>query len=302
MRILIVRTHSQDNERVGRTLEYLGHYCRSITWDDKAARYETVVEFAQGYQPDFIVYIGAVEALLSNLLPRPDFFHKLKHIAPISHICFDASDTPWWPLLELYHRESCFSVQVSIDGSKKTPLAEHSDGLIKLAPVDPRLFSPLPWQDRTVRLGMGGGWGHPGSSRAIIMETLTQQSGLIWFNGWQTNKTIQEYCDFLCNCKIAFCCPMNASGNIDHVKARVVEAGFAGCCLLERSGSPTEDWFRPDIDYLAYENPEDVVEIMNTLDDAAVQRMAIQYQKKVVAQHSPEVFWRDIFTKARIAC
>ena len=47
-----------------------------------------------------------------------------------------------------------------------------------------------------------------------------------------------------------------------HVKGRVIEAGLAGCLLLEQADSPTRDWFEAGVDYLPYQSMGQAKEIV----------------------------------------
>ena len=84
-----------------------------------------------------------------------------------------------------------------------------------------------------------------------------------------------------------------------HVKGRVVEAGLAGCLLLEPTGSPTPDWFEPGVDYLPYENmaqAKEIVERMSALPQET-EAFGARLRKKVLDNHSPEKFWGRIFDR-----
>jgi len=104
------------------------------------------------------------------------------------------------------------------------------------------------------------------------------------------------------DCKIIVNCPMTGSTKTDHVKARVTETGWARACLFERTNRYTASWFDPGIDYAEY---EDVRDLATKLDWASknpdqIYEMANSLRNRIVAEHHPVIFWRDVFAKGKV--
>ena len=72
------------------------------------------------------------------------------------------------------------------------------------------------------------------------------------------------------------------------VKGRVVESGLAGALLLETKGAPTSYWFRPGLDYLEYETPEEAADIIRRLshEPEKTQSIAQSLRSRVLAEHT----------------
>jgi hypothetical protein len=87
-------------------------------------------------------------------------------------------------------------------------------------------------------------------------------------------------CDYYARCQIIANHAQTGGGGQQHVKGRVVEAGWAGACLLENPGSPTSRWFDPGVDYMEY-----------GAENIDVEAMAARFHERVVIEHHPSVFW-----------
>jgi len=248
-------------------------------------------------KPDFIVYIGAIPGPVHSV-PTFGIFRQFRKIAPLIHMCNDAGDAPWWPYLKAYNEEDCFDVQVAIDGSS-SPINTFKNGIALLTPIDCRPFEPKPWNERTTNMAMSSNAiGH--GARGRVVQGLIDRRILTFRKGTNELHSYEDYAQFLCNSKIVFNHPMTGSGDYQHVKGRVVEAGFAGACLLERKGSPTSTWLLPGIDYLEYEDndPDAVVALMTNAGDTILQQTAHNLHERVVRIHHPKVFWNAVLAKA----
>lgn len=262
-----------------------------------AGQHRPLVDLAKSVNPDFILYIGAPGPYHGRPVPDPATLRAINAVAPMIHMCDDAADHPWWPILEEYDREKCFTVQVAIDGGGISPIKRFRNGLTLLTPIDPRPFKPEPWDQRiSFRMAvMVGGMGH--GERGAVMNHLIQRGLLEWHGG--QSMPYEGLAEVMCRHKIALNHPMTGTGQRMHVKGRVIEAGFAGCCLLERAGSPTAQWFIPGINFFEYETPDDAERLINTLDDAFACRVAANFHRRVVEEHHPRVFWNKVLTAVR---
>jgi hypothetical protein len=84
-----------------------------------------------------------------------------------------------------------------------------------------------------------------------------------------------------------------------HVKGRIVEAGLAGCCVLDMRGSPTADWFEPGRDYLEYSTADEAADIIERMKLQQVEcaMMGLRLRRKILDNHTPAHFWRRILDR-----
>jgi hypothetical protein len=296
MKVLALVTHTPNCEPFWRSLEAIGHEVRPVQYDNLPHdRHSELVEQARGYHPDFMVYIGAYEPSHGRPVPSTATILKLREVAPLILICGDAADEPWWPVLEEYHQKECFNVMVAIDGSFETPIASFSEGITLLTPTDPRSFYPLLWDQRAIKLGMIGGTGHRGK---LVNEL--QSRGLIDFRQGPVGRSYYDFAQLMCKTKLTLNCAETGTGKHLHVKGRVIEAGFAGSAVLEVRGSPLNKWFSPGEEYIEYDSLEDILNLNRDVPDFAIRAVAEKFHKKMVAEHSPHIFWNKVLTKAGI--
>lgn len=255
-----------------------------------------LVDLVSSIKPDVVIYVGAIEQYYNRPVPTVDTLKRIHDKVPSILFCCDASDDYWWEPIALYGRENCFSAYVNIDGNFNTPIAHFDDGIVKLAPTDPQLFSPMPWQDRSIFVGLSGAGGHP--ERDAFVRTLAERAQLDQRHGMP----LREMGSFLGQCKIIANHPITGTGKAMHVKARVTEAGWAGACCLEKSNPSTSVWFADDL-YLQYQDAEDALQKIAWArdNDDAVKDMADRFHHIVAERHHPRVFWRDVLAKVKDA-
>lgn len=297
MKVLALITYT-DCENKYRSLQALGHEVLTEQYDDRPhERHGELVDLAKRVNPDFILYIGAPgEEHHHRPVPKADVLRAINKVAPMVHMCDDAADHPWWPLIQEYFDNDCFTVQVAIDGGGESPIARHPRGMCLLTPIDFRPFHPLPWEDRVAHRTavLCGGFGH--GERGHVMGQLMQR-GVLEFHVGPSSHSYDEMAAVLCRHKIVFCHPMTGTGTRGHVKGRVIEAGFAGCVLLERAGSPTENWFIPGVHYLIYDNADTAEGIIRNASDGFLRQMGAYFHRAVIRDHHPAVFWKKVLDK-----
>lgn len=249
------------------------------------------------YSPDVILYISTH---YSPYLPKKETFKALRNMASIVQICCDASDPPWYPLIEEYKINQCFDLIVNLDGNRNWP---HDDKDVTwFAPVDPRPYSNVPvnyenFVSRPIHCGFSGGDGSP--HRRETINHLLANFALKVKPREEIVGTYQKYADFMLQCKSVINMSKSGSEASRQVKGRVVETALSGACLLEDKGSVTSDWFIPGEDYIEYENKEHLLEIVNSLrdNDEKMFRCAENLHRKIVNNHSPKIIWSKIFSQ-----
>jgi hypothetical protein len=289
MKGLCLTTRTPDTEKLVRSFT-------AVVPDTAVVRYDVfgadVGAIAEQHRPDVIVYIGACMPHQDGCpIPTTDALWRANGVAPMVHICSDAADPPWWPLLEEYDRAGAFRLQVAIDGSRENPIARF--GLVALTPVDPGMFNPLPWPQRGTLAGFCGG----GGARTPILQRLAS-SGLVWLNpgAWVS---YPEVCAFYSGCRIVINDARTGTGQKRHVKGRFVEASLAGACLLEPSDSPARTWFEPGVDFLEYgsdDHAEQIIRAAPSRGDAD-REMAERMRGKMLERHAARPFWTSVFER-----
>lgn len=267
---------------------------------------DEVYEKVTAYKPELIVYVGVCGPCTK---PSPELLSRFNNeVAPCVLICSDAADepSPWWPLLREYERKNSFKVMVAIDGNKDW--LYHDKHITALTPIDPSIFKPKPHNQR-LPFGFAGNIGGYAMlngnkvGRKFHIDEMVKECGLHLrdrdrsVGDEKKAKTgYQELADFMCNYRITPNFSHTGSYKRMHVKGRVVEAGLAGCLLLETAGSPTRDWFTPNIDYLEYSSIHDVKKVMvkNPVD---TEGFGFRLREKVLAEHTPDKFWGRVLER-----
>lgn len=246
-----------------------------------------MLEAAQDLKPDVVFWIGADQAPGN---PRVETFRKVREIAPLVNLCSDAMDKPWHHFLKLYAKRECFDLQVSIDGAIDSPV-----DLATLTPIDPRPFSGNVVRD--IRCGFSGTVGRWNSRSELV-------NALEWFGGLTVRKREEhdgydDHVRFLKRCQMLLNISYTGTGHAHHIKGRVLEAGWAGCVLLESKGSPIHKWFPEDC-YIIYDGPKEAAAIIAELDDVTIQNTAKRLNEEVQNRFTPNIIYEMIVEKAKL--
>lgn len=256
-----------------------------VTFNHEGIRNDhVIIEAVKSAKPDIIFYIGAMKGLGN---PRAETYQELRRIAPMVNFCSDAADRPWHPVLSTYSRMKCFDLQVAIDGPSDAPV-----DYFTLTPVDTRLFDIEVKKD--IRFGFSGSVGR-WNGRSEIIRALE------WFGGLTVQHregyTYQDHVRFLCRCRMVLNVSATGSGQRNHIKGRVLEAGWAGAALLESEGSPIANWFPSDC-YLIYRDPREAADIVRDIDDATIDRLSRRLSEEVRERFHPKIIYTEIMKRA----
>jgi len=311
MRALFIITRTNEMHKHYESFSCLGHEIKTYVFSHIR---QPVAGFAQGdkldaeiykaaneYKPDLIVYVGAC----NGNIPSSKLFAKIKaEVCPTVLFCSDAADTPWWDILKVYEEAGSFTLQVALDGNKEWPF--HDKHLTALTPIDPARFPnpPIPHKDRKVHFGFAGNIngfamidGEKRGRRPLIAEMI--QFGLEYRDRDREEvvDSYQKAADFMSQVCMIPNFPSTGSHMRMHVKGRVIEAGLAGCMLMERKNSPTHDWFEPGIDYVEWQEPDDVRQMIERITPEESQIFGWRLREKVMVNHSAEKFWQRILNR-----
>lgn len=251
--------------------------------------------------PKMTIMISAHKA---DFAPSLDELIKMNDISPLVQILSDGGDPPWHD--ETIRWRDAFTTIVSIDGNPNWP--SRSCDLTLLTPIDLRYYDNIVGEttpERNILLGFSGGIGS--GARGMVMSNLRDRGLLTYrsmslinsYKGYTGEAaSYKEYADFMRQCKIIINHAMTASG-LSHVKGRVLEAGWAGACLLENKNPITPLWFKPGIHYIEYNDVEHAAQLVEQLksDPGRIEQMASALHEDVIRNHSPRVFWSKVLDK-----
>ena len=256
-----------------------------ITYDHMAIRNDAqIIDKTRLLCPEVIFYIGAAKALGN---PRAETLRELRQIAPLIHLCSDATDQPWHPVLAGYRTKECFDLQVAIDGARNAPV-----DFSTLTPVDPKPFEI--YGPRDIRCGFSGTVGRWNERSEIL-------SALRWFD-WVTVRAreatdgYEDHARFMTWCKMTLNLSWTGTGHAHHIKGRVIESGFAGCALLEHVDSPIADWF-PNGCWIPWRTVKDIAGIVAETSEADIAVSANALTTAVHSQWTPALIYGSILSK-----
>ena len=263
-----------------------------VTFNHMAIRNDwQLVEAAKAARPDVIFYIGACPGGHNPPpgIPRLAALAEMNSIAPLINIVSDAGDWPWHKPISGYAAKGCFSLQVAIDGAQDVQGLDMST----LTPVDPVPFAFE--YNKRIRCGFSGSVGRH-NDRSELIFALRHLGGLT------VRDRAQDYADharFMRLCRMILNVSKTGTGHCDHIKGRVVEAGWAGCCLLESKGSPIGKWF-PDDCYITYDGPLEAAGLIASLDDATIDRTAARLAEEVRNRFRPEQIYGQMLERVGV--
>lgn len=289
MRALFITTKTNETDNHVRAWESVYGPAAHITFDHLGIRNDwQFLEAAEREKPDIVFYIGANQAPGN---PKPETLRALRKFAPTVLVCSDAADKPWHKVLGGYRFHNCFTLQVSIDGARSAPV-----DLATLTPVDSRPFDAIQ-PVRDIRFGFSGTVGRWNARSETILA-------LEWFGGLKvrhrhSDGSYEDHVGFLKRCQILLNMSFTGTQHAHHIKGRVVEAGFAGCALLEFAGSPIGDWF-PEGCWFPFRDPHEAAEIVRSLSDAEIERSAAALSSFVREHYTPNKIYGSILEKAGV--
>lgn len=305
MRAAWITTATNDVDNVVSAWDSWNEPSSKVTFDHMLPTDDAqIVRDVQALNPEIVFYIGSVSTIG---MPAHDCLRALREIAPSIHICFDAVDEPWHPLLHEYRKRECFDLQVAIDGVRGTPV-----DLVTVAPVDPTLYE-LPDIERTIRCGCSGNIGlqpymkNIGNPPAIgtdprgkILAPL-MNAGLIKFRQREItgSASYAAHVEFMKSCRMIINTSFSGSQVRHHLKQRVLESAFAGCALLESEGSPIASWW-PEGSFFTYRDGADAKRLIETLPDDEIAASADLRRDYAQKYYRPRQVFGAMLSMARI--
>ena len=260
-----------------------------------------MLDAAENFKPEVILYVSQAAG---PWLASPSTFRKLADRYKTVHLCLDAFDTGFTPLLEIYARGQCFTQTVACDGGSAGPV-----DYVSFHPVDPRPYAHPGKRhaERTFSLGTCGGF--PYGLRKEVCDRLVANCSMVVKPREEKWGSYGRYARFLGECRIVLDCALSAGGfdgkgpYARTLKTRAIEVGLAGACLLELRGAAIERYagaansrphIKPDfVDYETSEEAEEKVRLM-LADPGFTQLLADRYAAKIRSKCSPRVFFDEL--------
>jgi hypothetical protein len=242
------------------------------------------IEWAQEFKPDIIFYIGAN---LAPGNPKKDILGELRKFAPTVLLCSDAADEPWHPVLDQYRKHSSFDLMVSLDGSH-TPFVD----MATLTPVSPELFNAEGNKD--IHCGFSGTVGKVGERAETIGDL--KRLGFLTVRPRESFDGYNSHAFFMRRSRMILNTSLTGSGKAHHIKGRVLEAGWAGCALLEMEGSPIREWF-PDDCYFTWRSSKEAAAIIYDASDDEISHRARRLSEEVRKHYSPKSIYDSILKR-----
>jgi hypothetical protein len=238
-------------------------------------------------RPEVVFYIGPVGGIGT---PRWDTFQAIRALAPFINLCSDAADEPWHRVLADYRERECFTLQVALDGATRAPV-----DLATLTPVDSGPFLGDPPRD--IACGFSGSVGR-WDQRSEVISALEGPRGLT-VRRREGEGTYTDHARFMRRCRMILNLSWTGTGHAHHVKGRVLEAGWAGCALLEHRGSPIGEWFPEDC-YLSWGSPKEAAEIISDTPGDLIEAHARRLADVVRERYGADQIYGQILEAAHV--
>lgn len=297
MKIVVMTTGTNNTLPLYSSLSDLGNVISVLTYDEiKREEQRSIPWLVAKAKPDAVVYIGAIEEHHGKPVPSVDILGAIGAERPLIHICCDGAEPYWWLQLDRYYDRGRFALQVNIDGTRTGPIGDR--GMTTIPPTDLSKFENRPWDQRSRLCGFSGGI-HAG--RPDVLFPL-EKMGLLDRRPRDEVGSYEDYLRYLGS----FRAGINAArtggcvGGL-HVKYRASgELPGAGCLVIETAGSPLSEWFVPGVDYVEYGTVEEAATRIRWARDEpiAAEAMALRMRAKVAEEHSPAIFWGQVFDRA----
>ena len=194
--------------------------------------------------------------------------------------------------------ESGFSDLHVCWGSERN-LSQQYDNLIWLwAPQDETLYYPIDDDDKEISVSFLGSPRY--AERQRYLTHLITNNIEIYIGGGQREEGLSagKYADLMRNSKISLNFPEGPEGN-DQCKGRVWEILATKSLLLERKNSAVENFLKPGVHYVEFENETDLVEkIKYYLENEEERRYIAEKGHKIYKKKfNATVFWNEIMEK-----
>ncbi len=288
-----------------------------------------ILATAKKISPDIIFYIGANEG---SGIPAVETFLALRKLAPLINLCCDAGDPPWHKPIRHYKAKGCFDLHVTLDGCQTAPVdlvtvtpvdpspytrsrprtvrCGFSGGVsskerkifrvsfpnrsvpkvVKARPINALpAWEPL-YKKRPPSIAEDP---EPITVRDEVLWDLESAEDIITVRRRTPISLYSEHAAFLLSCQMIINTSASGSGAVHQIKGRVLEAGWAGCALLESVGSPIADWL-PENSYFLYSDVSHVKRLLESLTTEQITESAAVLSQYVRENYHPRQIYGEI--------
>lgn len=238
--------------------------------------------------PSLVIYSGPAAG---KCKPQTETLLTLQLKAKTVGYVLDGGCPEWHPLLQEYKDKNVFDVMVNTDGNPDWP--KRVKDITTVQTIDERFYDKRPRQD--IRFGFAGGNGS--KHRRDAIDFLQVHNNLQLAPRSEEWGSYKQYADFMLRCQMTVNFPETGSGKSFHVKNRVIEAGFASCCLFEKKNPITPLYFAPGQDYIEYETIEELSDIVKNISDGEIAFRAMQLAIKCREWYRPAKLWEEVFAR-----
>ena len=248
--------------------------------DPEKAIFKAVLE----QQPDVVVWSGVCGG---RDMPSREFLQSIVCGFRSVMICWDAGHKDWHPYLAEYAKHDTFDLVCGVDGSFDWPRRKHD--LPCLCPINPEWYDGA-GTDRGIALGFMGSFDGDSHRSRVLAElgnlvTVKRRTG--------EPGAYKDYADFMLRCRATVNVANSAGDGPMHVKARCVEAAWAGCCLFESEGSPLDEWISREC-FIPYKTPEQIRQVMTLKHYPDYARSMGETLRHAMQPHHPRHFWNQV--------
>lgn len=296
MKILVLTTGTNNTPPLYEPLRRLGHQLQVIKYDQMTREHqEQLPSIARKMSPAWILMIDAIQKHYPKPVPHVSVLAQLGEVAPLVNMVCDGIEPEWWPQIDEYYAKGKFALQVNIDGVRGGPIGRR--GVTLVCPIDAEAWPLVPWAKRKNWAAFSGGlWGERGD---LIPPLVTD--GTIVFRP-RDDGPYEQYIKFVLEGRIGVGFPRTGGMTGEHVKARIFEYAAGQCLVIERAGSPLDEWFDAPRNYLQYTDHQDLRALIAHVkaNPAEYEEMALRFRNQVIANHSPAVFYSQIMERIGI--
>lgn len=239
------------------------------------------------HKPDVVVWSAVCGG---KDMPSEGLLAGLRAQARSVMICWDAGHRDWHPYLDEYKKHDTFDLVAAADGSFDWP--RRKQDLPALCPINPEWYDAdcAASRDRPIDLGFVGSWDEDSSRGRVLAElgnlcTVRRRSG--------EPGAYKDYVDFMLRCRATVNVAHSAGDGPMHVKARCVEAAWAGCMLFESVGSPLWRWIGKG-NSIEYGEPCQVADVVKSEGFHLLAAEYGQRLREAMQPHHPRHFWKQV--------
>lgn len=238
---------------------------------------------------DYIIYEGPAEG---KCRPTIETFKWLKERAKTICVVNDGGCKGWAPALQSYKESDAFHLVLNIDGCLEWP--KRPQDITTYPLLDSSFFKPKEKRD----IFFGGIHSFSSPHRDKATKYILESCDFVMGNRSDKWGDYQKYADFLCNTTVTINFPESGLGT-PMVKFRVIEAGFAGCVLLEKKNPITPLYLIPNEDYIEYWEVEEIPGILESLTPEKISYYSTNILERTREIMNPIREWEKILSSIK---